>query len=318
MPLLIGTDEGVSRTPADEVEPADRSLDGTEVRRLRSFDAVDGVFAATEDGLYRSTDGGSTWTDLGVPEAAVVSVLASPDGRTLYAGTRPAHVYVSRDGGDAWERSEAFAGLPGRQDWRNLGPVGPQVRALAADPGAPGTVLAGVEAAGLYASDDAGRTWQHRATGLNDDVHHLLALGDGEFVASCGRGCYRTRDAGRSWTALDTGADLFWFTYFREAFERDGVLYASAQDRSEARHREAARGLLLESRDGGRRFRRMAFPGSAEDYVNAWAAPDGRVVAGTVRGRVLVREADGWTGVGRVPGSIRSLLGVPAGPAPER
>lgn len=52
------------------------------VLRIRRFD--DAVFAATQSGLFRSTDGGATWTDLDVPRREVYSVLASSDGERLY------------------------------------------------------------------------------------------------------------------------------------------------------------------------------------------------------------------------------------------
>lgn len=303
MPVVLGTNDGVYRADNPESDP-EHVLDVGVALQVRRFD--DRLFAATDDGLYRSDDG-TDWTDCGAPEPAVTSVTASPDGRTVYAGTRPAHVYRSVDGGESWERSESFASFPGRDEWVNLGSVGPQVRALAVHSGAPDRVVAGVEAAGVYVSPDRGETWERRSRGLNPDVHDLTALGRDDWVAACGRGCYRTTDAGRTWRALDTDVDQFWYTYHRETTVHDGVLYAGAQDRAAARYDDDAGGLLLASRDAGRDWETEPYPGDDASYPLAWTDASGRLLAGTNDGRVLVREDGSWRQVAAAPVGVRSL-----------
>lgn len=309
MPLLIGTAEGVHRAPGDDVTDAEPVLDVPQVYRLRSLAGVDGVYAATGDGLSRSRDGGDTWTDRGVPAAPVSAVAASPDGRALYAGTvDPADVYVSTSDRDGWTRCDGLRRFPDRDRWDNF-TGGARVRALRTDPDSPDRVVAGVEAVGVFVSGDGGETWERRSRGVHQDVHDLLDLGGGAWVASTGRGCYRTDDAGRTWLRLDTDRDRFWYGYYREALVHDGVLYASAQDRSAARHDADAGGVLLESRDGGRTLREVPFPGGDEEFVTSWTVHDGRTYAGTDGGRVL-RRADGWEQVGTVPAPVHSLQGL--------
>lgn len=66
--------------------------DGTHTRLL-------GVDAT---GLITSADGGRTWTPLGRPPTfPMTSLAATPDGRTLYAGS-PKGMYRSADGGRTW------------------------------------------------------------------------------------------------------------------------------------------------------------------------------------------------------------------------
>lgn len=108
MAILVGTRDGVYRTATAPVEDAEQVLDSGDAPRVRTFPAVDGVFAASNSGLYRSTDDGQTWENLGIPREEVYSVVASSDGERIYAGTHPAHLYVSTNDGETWDELEGF------------------------------------------------------------------------------------------------------------------------------------------------------------------------------------------------------------------
>ena len=65
------------------------------------------VYAGTQHGPYRSTDGGDHWEKLGFPDLGMVvwSILFDPKNpQTMYLGTAPAAVYRSDNGGDTWRR----------------------------------------------------------------------------------------------------------------------------------------------------------------------------------------------------------------------
>ncbi|WP_114578813.1 glycosyl hydrolase [Saliphagus sp. LR7] len=305
--LLIGTSEGVYRAPVDEIDDATRVLDTERVMRVRRFGKR--IFAATQSGLFRSTDSGTTWTDLDVPRDEVYSVCQSPDGERLYAGTHPAHLYVSSDDSESWRELTGLQELPSREEWRlPRHRHEAHVRALDIHPDAPERIIAGIEVGGVHVSDDGGDTWSERRDGLHDDVHHILVRDSEEYIASCGGGLYRTHDAGRSWTRLDTDVD---HTYFREAFAANGRLYAAAARSSPPSWggEHGADAALFESTDGGDTLESVPYPGKPDDFILAWSAldEDDDVLAGTRGGNILRRTGGEWTRIGSVPASIRTL-----------
>ena len=72
-----------------------------------SFASDDTLFAGTESGLYRSTNGGRAWREVAFPpdRAPVLSLALSPafdaDG-VLFAGTESAGLFRSDDRGKTW------------------------------------------------------------------------------------------------------------------------------------------------------------------------------------------------------------------------
>jgi len=122
-------------------------------------------------GVYRTTDGGSTWEKvLFVDENTGCADLAMDPSnpRVLFAGMWQVHintwglrsggpgsgVYRSTDGGSAWKRLEG--GLPGGKDH----PVGKVAVAVAANDRDRVYVLVEDTSPGFYRSDDGGTTWR--------------------------------------------------------------------------------------------------------------------------------------------------------------
>jgi len=282
---------------------AETVLDAGPVVRLRTFDAFDGLFAATETGLYHSPRG-EEWTDLGVPRERVYAVAAGPDGR-LYAGTRPAHVYVGQpteeDGRlrePDWRELEGFQALPSREEWglprhENLA----QVRDLHVHPKAPDRVVAGVEVGGVHVGRSYGETWTERRGDVDDDVHELRAVGRDEFVAATGFGLFRTTDAGRSWTRLDEGHDQ---RYFRSVCSVDGTIYAGSALAHTATWDDADADPALFASRGGETIEPVEHP-RPDETVTGIAAVGDALAAATHRGTVMVRDGDGWTVAGSLP-----------------
>lgn len=307
--LLAGSDDGVYRLQdiGDPEATAERVLETDRVYRLRQFDGLDGLLAASVSGLYHTADG-RDWHRLGVPEDEVYAVAASPSGETIYAGTRPAHVYAAdaRDGLPT-DRSD-WTALPGFEDLRETADWGlprhdgmAQVRSLHTHSDTPDRLVAGLEVGGVFVSDDRGDTWSSRhPTGFDaphtNDVHELAQGDSGEYVAATGSGLYRTTDAGRTWARLDDGHSQ---RYFRAALVHDGVIYAGGAHGPSPTWNDDTDHALLEYRDGT--TTETAATPASEELAIGWCVAEGDVLAATHRGTVLRRAPDGYEAVGSVP-----------------
>ncbi len=60
------------------------------------------VSNAGQCGIYKSTDGGQSWTELSIPENIVQNVAIDLTPGLLYAGAYNSNVYYSADGGATW------------------------------------------------------------------------------------------------------------------------------------------------------------------------------------------------------------------------
>lgn len=297
---LVGSDDGVYRVSDADSVTVTKTLDSGRVMRLRQFAVVDGVFAATKTGLYRSLDG-TQWTELGVPETKVYAVSAGPAG-ALYAGTRPAHVYVTESidtdtTSVEWHELDGFQDLPSREEWRlprhdDLS----QVRDLHIDPAASNRIVAGVEVGGVHISENGGETWTERSDGVDDDVHELHVVAPEEYVAATGHGCYRTRNAGRTWERLDQSVPQ---SYFRCVFSISGDIYASGalSNSSTWDDDSADPALFVYDNDT---LEPIPIP-REDETVTGMTAIDGDLAVATHRGHLFVQRADGWEEVGEFP-----------------
>src|SRR5215813_6410766 len=68
------------------------------------------IYAATSNGIFKSTDGGTSWAsaNTGLSGINAFSLAIDPSNpATLYAGTLGNRVYKSADGGQNWTVSSA-------------------------------------------------------------------------------------------------------------------------------------------------------------------------------------------------------------------
>ena len=171
------------------------------------------IYAATSNGVFKSSDGGSSWTlsNTGLEGVSVFSLAIDPKNpTTVYAGTFGNGVFKSIDGGQQWMRASAGFG-----DDTAL--------ALAIDPLNPATIYAGTTTSdsrtatarfspgrGVFRSSSAD-AWVTANPGLPRAVVNVLAMDpirSGVVYAGTNvAGVFKTTNGGLTWTAANKGID---------------------------------------------------------------------------------------------------------------
>src|SRR5579884_1252807 len=181
--ILAGTVDGVVRlrraSPGAAWQEADRFLGGQMVNAVTLEPASGMLFVATQDdGLHASADGGRSWQrrDRGMAFDRVwtVTYVRAGGELRLYAGTEPAHLYVSTDLGESWVELAAMRAVPTVDQWFFPGqPNRGHVKHVAVDPTDPETLYVSIEVGGVLKSSDGGRSWRV-LDGFYEDVHRVL------------------------------------------------------------------------------------------------------------------------------------------------
>lgn len=212
--LILGTNEGVvvARQEEDLWELMSRTLRARQVNSLSVQGGV--ILAGTTEGVFRSENLGETWhmasDGLSVPKVRWVTHDPSRSG-TVLAGTEPAAIFVSRDGGRQWRECPEVAALREEHGWYL--PYSPEAGCVRGFAFHGDRVYAAVEQGGLLRSDDRGATWR-LAGGSNGiprtppegfihpDVHSVAVhVSSPDLVlAPTGGGLYVSKDGGERWT----------------------------------------------------------------------------------------------------------------------
>jgi photosystem II stability/assembly factor-like uncharacterized protein len=256
------------------------------------------VYAAFEPDLYKSVDGGRTWTKL-ASFTSIYSLLVHPaEPSTLYLGAAPldgslAGIFKSTDSGLTWARSALSSSFH------------VFINALAGSPTDRATVYAGSGDGWVYTTADAGATWT-RGQGLSGPISHLVVHPrESQVVYSGVDGSYyyfpfyeagiaRSSNAGSTWTYLASP------TEFESVFALaiDSALYVGVGSAS-----GPGRGLYR-SDDDGFHWSRIGTGLPFAEYVSSLAVhPVGGLFAGTSYGPIVgvYRSGDSgetWTQLG--------------------
>lgn len=178
-----------------------------------------------------SDDGGKTWTsgegrsvrfppDSGRSVAQIWQIAPghADDPDFLYCGVEPAALFESRDAGQTWEPNQGLLNHEHQPKWQPGG-GGLCLHTIVLDPRDSSRMLIAISTGGVYRSDDGGKTWRARNTGVRAEflpdkhpefgqcvhkvVHHP-ARPERLFLQNHW-GLYRSDDWGDTWQDIANG-----------------------------------------------------------------------------------------------------------------
>lgn len=225
------------------------------------------LFAGTENGgLFRSTDGGTSWSKLTLQDRIVSALMRC--GPDLYAGTGGG-VYRSTDQGIHWSA-------------RNTGMAPGRIVGLSQFPDGTGGgyIFAGNEKSGVFLTTNRGASWNRVNSGLADTALRCLADDGKMLFAGTGSGVYASRDSGRSWSHGTVGLSDSAVTCLGAA---DGYLFAGTENQG-----------VFGSSDGGSSWTPIR-DGLNDLNIRCLAVHGPMVFAGSRSGSVSLSENSGLT-----------------------
>lgn len=298
--VLVGTTKGafvLSRNPGGDWDLRGPHCEGWPINHMigqgRTLWAAGGG-DWNGAGIWRSDDGGASWTlsklsngkgDAFLAEhpemAARIGMEPAPPapysgrvsaiwslhkaGDTLYAGAKPATLFASSDGGATWQPVEGLTNHPSGPSWE-AGAAGLVLHTILHDPDNPAHLWVGISAAGVFASEDGGATWERRNRLANEPADHgdcghdigfcvhnmARATGSDLIYQQNHHGVFRSPDGGRSWHDITAGLpSSFGFPIAVSPQDARMVWTLPLNGDTKGRYPPEARALVWRSSDGG-------------------------------------------------------------------
>jgi hypothetical protein len=227
------------------------------------------VIASANEGMYISTDNGSTWST--TPTGPTYIKALAFAGTNIFAGTNSG-LFLSTDNGINWNTIN-----PDRSG------SGAQCLAVSGT-----NIYAGVRwAGGIFLSTNNGVDWTHVVNGLtNDDISSIVINGS-NVIAGTGDGIFISTNDGTNWTPINNGINVNWV----KSFAVNGTnIYAAAN------YFEDGGGVYYTSDNGSN----WSSAGLKELWVIGLACVGTNLFAATQVGGVYLSTNNGtdWTQVG--------------------
>jgi photosystem II stability/assembly factor-like uncharacterized protein len=265
-------------------------------------------------GMWRSTDGGRTWNNLGLKEGRhITRIIIDPkDPNTVLVGVMghlfgpndERGVYKTTDGGKNWKRVLFANNQTGCSD-------------LVSEPGNPSVLYAGMwhvirtpysmesggEGSGIYKSIDGGETWKNISTnkGFPKGIWGIVGVGiapsntDKIFaiIENANGGLFVSNDAGETWTLQCSDNNIrqrAW--YYSKVYvdpKNENLVYCPNVE-------------FMRSKDGGKTFASMNTPHG--DHHDLWIDPeDGNrmIVADDGGAQISYDGANNWSSLMNQP-----------------
>lgn len=189
----------------------------------------------------------------------------------LYAGVQPATLFKSTDRGESWTLNESLYDHPHRGKW-NPGAGGLCLHSIVLDPRDKNRMYVAISAAGVYRTEDGGKTWEPRNKNVLADFEaktfpeygqcvHKLALHPSNpdiLFQQNHCGVYRSDDRGDDW--IDIGEDKlpsrFGFPIVIHPHDPK-TIYVMLEESDQFRVSVEGQAAVWRSRDGGENWQRI-------------------------------------------------------------
>ena len=298
------------------------------------------LYAGTLEGVFRSSDGGATWTQISPPDSheihEIESLAVDPgNADTVYAGTW--HLpWKTSDGGKTWRNikqglivdSDVFSiivdpehshtvylsACSGIYKSENAGTLFRKIqgiptearrtRSLMQDPEKREVVYAGTTE-GLYKTVNAGKTFERMTDA--DVVVNAVYVDPGDsnrvLLATDRSGVLTSQDGGAAFTPSNQGISERKVAAVLVDRDNPELLYAGVVN-------DKKYGGVFRSSDGGAHWEQLGTGLDGRDVFSLAETKDGRIVAGTSHGIFVLDD-------GANPAGAGSLAGVGDPPAAD-
>jgi photosystem II stability/assembly factor-like uncharacterized protein len=253
---------------------------------------------STGRGVYKTTDGGDTWSFAGLHDAGQIGAVRihPTDPNTVWVAAQgdafkdnpDRGVFKTTDGGKTWRKVLFVSDTVGAMDVE-LQPGNPSVvfAWMSHLQRHPWTIISGGEVGGFYKSTDGGEHFTKITGGLPTGLigkgniavtaanpNRLYAL----VEAKPGGGLYRSDDAGQTWKAMPSPAGMIQRPFYYDTLGADptnaDVVYGGAES-------------FYKSTDGGQTFQTLRTPHG--DNHDIWVSPKD--------GNTMIQANDGGANV---------------------
>jgi photosystem II stability/assembly factor-like uncharacterized protein len=253
---------------------------------------------STGRGIYKSTDGGQSWSFMGLynsgqtgavrihprdPNTAWVAAIGDAFKPNPERG-----VYKTTDGGKTWKQVLKISDSTGAADVE-LNPANPDIvyAWMARIERKPWTIISGAREGGFYKSTDGGETWKKITAGLPNGL-----VGKGNLAVTAANpnrifaliealpnpGFYRSEDAGETWSLINPAANMltrpFYYTTLAADPTNANVVYGGSEG-------------FFKSVDGGATWQSFATPHG--DNHDMWINP--------TDGNTMIQSNDGGANI---------------------
>jgi photosystem II stability/assembly factor-like uncharacterized protein len=262
----------------------------------------------TGRGVYKSTDGGESWSFVGLEDAGLIGKVAvHPDDADIAYIAAVGHpfghneqrgVFRTTDGGDTWEKVLYISDSTGVVDLA-LNPKNPReiYAGLWTAERKPWTMISGSKEGGIYKSTDGGDNWKRLKGGLPRGI-----VGKTSVTVSPAKpervwalieapepkgGLYRSDDHGKTWKQVNDNRNHLQRSWYYTH------IYADPKDENTVYSLNVG---FYKSVDGGKTFEQYGVPhGDVHDLWLNPQEPDRMVVANDGGAQVSVDGAETWS-----------------------